>query len=937
MFRPQPCYYKSLLFLLLTIHLSCGWSTGPVNAQAQDNGERIRLRMDGGWRFHIASTGILDYRTAVNGWTWSEATPHEIASETLQSANAHNWRPAASGEDVFQGRPGYAWYRATLPPLASAGRVVHFDGVDDNAVVFLNGKTMARHQGYSDPFDVPLDSAWRSTGPNQLLVLVQNVDGPGGISPGVTLGAVRRMSLGGDPARPDYDDSRWRAVHLPQDYVIEGAVAEAANNAHANLPPRTAWYRKTFSLPKSDEGKSVWIDFDGVYRDAKVTLNGHFLGEHPSGYTSFRYDISNIAHYGGRNVLAVFVDPSHFEGWWYEGGGIYRHVWLNVAGKLHVAPWGTFVTSRVKDPLSHPSARLDIKTMLTNRNTAPRFGLLVSRVYGPDGRLVAQSRSPFTIGSGGSRDMTQTVAVAKARLWSLEAPRLYRLRTVVMTGSRITDAIDTLFGIRTIRFDTQKGFFLNERPVKIKGTCNHQDFAGVGIGVPDTLETWRVRKLKEMGSNAWRMSHNPPTPELLDACDRLGMLVMDENRHLGDTQSAKTSPSTGYSDLSELPSTILRDRNHPSIILWSLCNEEPLQGTDEGGRIFGAMKQAVLRLDTTRPITSAMNGGFGGGISNVEDLQGFNYNVGEYDKFHRAHPDQPCFGSETASTVSTRGIYENDRKRGYATAYDLNAGTSINTAEAAWQPIADRDYMAGAFIWTGFDYEGEPAPYGWPAVSSNFGVMDLCGFPKDNYYYYQAVWGDRPVVHLLPHWNWPGKEGQPIDVWAYSNARRVELFLNGQSLGVKAMPRNGHLSWSVPYAPGVLLAKGYGTDGRIVATDRVATTGAPAALRMRSDRATLTADGEDAIPIEVDVVDAQGRIVPTAANGVTFSIHGAGDIAGVGNGNPGDHSPNKAASRHAFGGRCMVIVGSEETPGTIAVTASARGLKSATIRLRSGL
>ena len=407
------------------------------------------------------------------------------------------------------------------------------------------------------------------------------------------------------------------------------------------------------------------------------------------------------------------------------------------------------------------------------------------------------------------------------------------------------------------------GFFLNGKFVKLKGTCNHQDFAGVGIGMPDNLLYWRIKKLKEMGSNSYRCSHNPPTEALLDACDRLGMVVMDETRHLGDATGQKSDASTTYSDLSELNAMILRDRNHPSIIMWSMCNEEfAVQGTQHGADIFYAMKTRTLQFDTTRPITCAMNGGWGTGISLVEDLQGCNYNPGGYDSFHASFPSQPMFGSETASATTDRGIYANDSVNGYVSAYDT-------TAEASWQPVAVRPFVDGGHVWTGFDYKGEPSPYGWPCINSHFGAMDMCGLPKDAYYYYLAWWGNEPSVYIFPHWNWP-TPGQSVSVWCFANTDTVELFLNGVSQGAQAVPAFGHVSWSVPYAAGTLLVKGY-TGGSLVASNQVSTTGAPAAIRLTTDRTTLTAGVEDLTVVYASVVDSQGRVVPLASNLVTFA------------------------------------------------------------------
>ena len=918
------------LFAALTLTALAAFAPGATQAQ---DAPRQRIRLDAGWRFQMAAPTVLKGSVAVNSWRW-KAHDNALADAATVAAPGYDasgpdWQAAAPGDDVFHGRVGLAWFRTTLPNVPGPGRTLHLRA-DDNAVVFLNGTQLLYHAGWNQPFDVPLDAAWKPGGPNVIGV----------------------MSATSDPSQPGFNDRAWRTVLLPHDYVVEGKFTPTVDASHGSLPTAPAWYRKTFRLPASDKGKSVWIDFDGVYRDSKVWLNGVLLGEHPSGYTSFRYDISKAAHYGGVNTLAVHVDPTAQEGWWYEGGGIYRHVWLNVASPLHVAPWGTFVTSAVKDTLGKPSATLTIKTTLNGSGMAG--SRVISLIYGPGGGLVASATSGLTMATYDPPQevtVTQQVAIPHSRLWSLETPLMYRLHTVVQESGRTVntgntvDTYDTPFGIRTIRFDPATGFYLNGRPVKILGTCNHQDFAGVGTAMPDSVLYWRTKKLKEMGSNAVRMSHNLPAPELLDACDKLGMLVMDENRHLGDTESPKTPSGTGYSDLSELTSMILRDRNHPSIILWSLCNEEGLQGSVEGARIFAAMRERVRQFGTTRPVTCAMNGGYDQprGITSVEDIQGINYNPGGYAPFHKAHPDMPLFGSETASTVSTRGIYSlstfhTDKdytgvpEKGYVSAYDLNAPPWAQTAEDSWTPQADNASVAGGFAWTGFDYKGEPTPFGWPDINSNFGLLDVCGFPKDVYHYYQSWWLSRPIVHVFPHWNWPGKEGQSIPVWVYSNAARVELIVNGQSLGTREMPRNGQVEWPVSYAPGTVLAKGYDANGKVVGTDSVATTGA-AALRLTTGRVALSADGEDFSMVTVSVVDAQGRLVPTADNRVTFHVAGMGHVAGVGNGDPSDHDPDKASSRRAFSGLCLVVVGAGEHPGPIRLTATSPGLAPASLSL----
>jgi beta-galactosidase len=536
------------------------------------------------------------------------------------------------------------------------------------------------------------------------------------------------------------------------------------------------------------------------------------------------------------------------------------------------------------------------------------------------GKEVASGRSDsVAIPGWGERNVTQRVELNDPKLWSIEEPDLYRLLTAVESGGGAVDHYETPFGIRTVRFDADKGFFLNDKPVKIQGTCNHQDHAGVGSALPDRLQYYRIEKLKEMGSNGYRTSHNPPTPELLDACDHLGMLVLDETRRF----------SSDREGLSQWNRMIRRDRNHPCVVFWSTGNEEALQGSETGARICSSMKRLERRLDPTRLITQAMNDDWGRGISAVLDVQGFNYkHAREIEDFRSKFPSQPCVGTEVGSTVSTRGIYANDKVKGYVSAYDVNFPEWASTAEEWWQTYDQRAFLAGGFVWTGFDYRGEPTPYSWPCISSHFGIMDTCGFPKDNYYYYQAWWSGKPVLHLFPHWNWAGKEGQEIEVWCHTNLERVELFLNGQSLGSQTVKRASHLAWKVKYAPGALLARGY-RGGQEVLTDSRETTGAAAKIELRPDRRTVAADGEDVSVVEVRVVDQQGRTVPAADNEITFLVSGAGKVIGVGNGDPSSHEPDKAHQRRAFNGLCVAIIQSSKTAGEIKVEATSPGLASA--------
>jgi beta-galactosidase len=475
-------------------------------------------------------------------------------------------------------------------------------------------------------------------------------------------------------------------------------------------------------------------------------------------------------------------------------------------------------------------------------------------------------------------------------LWSPESPKLYRLVTTVSAGGLVVDQQETMFGIRTVGFDATNGFLLNGRHYELQGTCNHQDHAGVGAAIPDALQEFRVQRLKEFGCNAIRTSHNPPTPELLDACDRLGMLIMDESRLLGSDSG----------NLRKWDDQIRRDRNHPSVAIWSVANEEfSVQDSPEGRNTAATMQDYVKSIDPTRPTTyAAPEGNTYRGINSVIEVRGWNYHIGaDVDKYHAEHPGQSEVGTEQGSTVGTRGIYADDRAHGYVSSYDNDHVPNwANSAESWWGFFAARPWLSGGFVWTGFDYRGEPTPYWWPCVNSHFGILDTCGFPKDNFYYYQSWWTTNVVLHLLPHWNWAGKEGQEIRVDAFSNCKQVELFLNGATLGRQVMQPNAKLTWQVKYAPGVLSAKGFDAAGGVMAETKVETTGEAAQIRLTPDRAAIKADGEDVSVFTVAALDEAGRVVPLARNKIAFAVEGAGRILGVGNGDPSCHEPDTFAS-----------------------------------------
>ena len=746
---------------------------------------------------------------------------------------------------------------------------------------------------------------------------------------------------------PDYNDTdpSWKEVTLPHDYGLDMNYDPVnAPKQRGYLKAEIGWYRKTFTIPKSDEGRRLQLEFGGIFRNAKIWLNGKLLGNHPSGYTSFFLNISNTANYGAENLLVVRVDPTEHEGWWYEGSGIYRHVYLNTLSPLRVANYGTYVVSTVPDGNKGAAreAQITIETLVQNDTPAPAACQITSEILAPDGTLVATLKNPHSIDASASRALTQKTTILSPRLWSLETPALYQLRTTITQNGRPVDTTTTTFGIRTITFDANKGFFLNGKHVLIQGAACHQDMPAVGIAVPDSLQEWRVKKLQDMGCNAWRMAHNPPNESLLDACDRLGMMVKAENRHLGNSYLSGEKSNPNDTDFPDLADMIRRDRNHPSIIMWSMCNEEKPQGTANGEKLFLAMKNTVLRHDKTRPITSAMHGGWTApnGFANVEDLIGVNYNPNKYDAIRKAHPTTPIFGSETAHSKTTRGEYKNDRAHGWVSGYNILDTEEIKGAKLGspiatigWPSVANRPWMAGSFTWTGFDYKGEPNPYDWPQISNNTGFMDVCGFPKDKYFYQKSCWTTDPMVHLMPMtWNWPGQEGKPIRVVAFSNAAEVELLLNGKSLGKKTMKKNGWVEWNVPYQPGALLAQAY-TAGKLVATDKQETTGAPATLTLATDHQTLAPGNQDTIIIALSIHDAEGRLVPYANNRVTYKLTGAGRILGTGNGNPSDHDPDRASERNAFHGLAIVLIQAGATPGPLELTATSPGLQPASITL----
>jgi beta-galactosidase len=740
-------------------------------------------------------------------------------------------------------------------------------------------------------------------------------------------------------AAPEFDDSGWHLVNLPHDWAVALPFDARGSHSHGykalgkNFPENSiGWYRRKFDIPASNLGKRISLEFEGVFRDSQVWVNGFYLGRESSGYTSFGYDISDYLNYGGENVVAVRADASLEEGWFYEGAGIYRHVWMVKAPTLHIPMWGTFVTSDVADGVAVVTARVTVK----NDSAANATFDILNEILDADGNPVASNKAELlSLKPGEAQEFSASLNVENPKIWSLETPNMHKLVTTIFKDGKVIDRYETPFGIRTIRWDAKEGFFLNGQHVVIKGTNNHQDFAGVGAAMSDSLNAQRIEILKEMGCNAYRTSHNPPTPAMLDACDRLGMLVLDENRETGINEQ----------QLGGIRDMILRDRNHPCIILWSIGNEEwAIEGNDKGARVTQTMQNFAKQFDTTRPYTCAISGGWGGGSSSTVEVMGFNYfNHGDdyelgMDHFHAKYPDKPSVGTEEGASFTTRGIYEEDRAHCRLTAYDIHKEKWFVLAEESVSHYAARPWAAGQFRWTGFDYRGEPSPFGWPAIATQFGVMDTCGFAKDTYFYYQAAWTDKPVLHLFPHWNWAGKEGKEIDVWVFGNVEEVALELNGKIIGRKTMPTLGHLEWKVPYEAGTLVARGF-KDGRQILTDKVETTGAPASVQLTPRTSTLAADGDDVSLVTVEVLDAEGRRIPTADNLVRFDISGPAKIVGVGNGDPVSHEADKYADgqqwqRSLFNGLALVIIQTERgKTGAITLSARAEGLAPASVKL----
>jgi beta-galactosidase len=765
----------------------------------------------------------------------------------------------------------------------------------------------------------------------------------------------------------NFPDGKWRDLTLPHDWSIEGKFDEhsPATTAGGALTGGIGWYRKSFTIPAASQGKKIFIDFDGVYMNSEVWINGRYLGTRPYGYSSFRYELTQYLKFGGeKNVIAVKVNNApQPNSRWYSGSGIYRNVWLITTEKMFVDHWGTFITTPA---ISGKSATVHIETRVKNFEGFQPSLAVTTIIYDANAKEVGRNERPGMTLKDTQFVNKENINIASPVLWSLDKPVLYKAVTQVFSNGKIQDEYETFFGIRYFEFDVDKGFSLNGKHIKINGVCDHHDLGCLGTAVNYRALQRQLEILKGMGCNAIRTSHNPPAPELLELCDKMGFIVLDEAFDMWKIEKSKYDYHLCWDEWHkrDLEDMVLRDRNHPSVIMWSIGNEINEGGltkdsTDKnpGFIIAKELGEIVRSLDTTRPITSAMNHPYPDNPiyrSGALDLIGYNYDNNDLANFHDRFPGKKFLGTETVSALETRGHYDiyvsSDSIRRWPDTYDwdkpftkgnpdltVSAYDNVSalwgsTHEETWKNYKKYDFLSGQFIWTGFDYIGEPTPYPWPARSSYFGIIDLAGFPKDVYYMYQSEWTDKTMLHIFPHWNW--NKGDTVDVWAYYNhADEVELFLNGRSLGTRKKEGDDlHVKWRVPFEAGTLKAVSK-KDGKVVLTQEIKTAGKPARIILSADRTAIKGDGKDLCFVTVKIVDAQGIPVPDASNNVQFKANGDGTIVGVDNGSETSMESFKASERKAFNGLCLAVIQSKEKSGSIQFIATSPGLQSAILQI----
>lgn len=771
-----------------------------------------------------------------------------------------------------------------------------------------------------------------------------------------------KFFLGDEPGAKSqaYSDLKWRKLNLPHDWSIEGKFDEKnpAKPEGGGLPTGIGWYRKEFTAPADFQNRVISIEFDGVYKNSEVWINGKYLGKRPYGYSSFSYEISKFLK-SGKNILAVKVDNSaQPDSRWYSGSGIYRNVWLTSTAKTAVSKWGTFITA-------DQSGKVELQIQVLNKTLKIQTVAVTNTIYNAEGKVISATvQQALKIDTLGSL-INRILEVKNPILWSVKNPYQYKLVTQISQNGKIIDKYETRFGIRSFNFDAEKGFSLNGKPTKILGVCLHHDLGALGAAVNVRAMERQLEIMKEMGVNAIRTAHNPPAPEFLDLCDKMGLLVMDEAFDMWAKKKTKNDYHLNFPEWHkrDLEDMIKRDRNHPSIILWSIGNEIREQFDSTGIAITKELVGIVKNLDTSRPVISALTETDAKKNfiyqANALDVYGLNYNHKKYADFPKNYPGVKFLATETTSALETRGFYDTadtirrwpkdgktkfteGNKEWSASSYDNVSAYWGSTHEETWKEAKKYDHVSGLFVWTGFDYLGEPLPYPWPARSSYFGIVDLAGFPKDSYYMYQSEWTNKPVLHILPHWNLPaGQEGlesgKSVEVWAYyNNADEVELYLNGKSLGKKSKKDDDlHVLWNVNFEPGTLKAVSR-KNGKEVLVKEVKTAGAAAKIELIADRKNIKADGSDLSFVTVRVLDAAGNLVPNADHLVNFKVEGDGFIAGVDNGFQASLEPFKANYRKAFHGLCLAILQSTEKAGTIKLTATAGGLTSASIIVNTG-
>jgi len=833
----------------------------------------------------------------------------------------------------------YGWYRRELiVPANLKGKDIFINAgkIDDADETYFNGIKVGSMGSYPPQYTTAWDNLRYYKVPHEII----NYGGKNSI-------AVRV-----------FDGIQGGGIYDEGEKVIEGPFESTSPGGSGTgyLNGGIGWYRKVFKLSEDIKDKRVFIEFDGVYMNSDVWINGYHLGNRPYGYSSFQYELTQHLKFGNeKNVIAVKVNVQQPCSRWYSGAGIYRNVRLTVTDPIHIAHWGTYVTT---PEVSEDEATVRVKTKIRNQSLSEKQVTLETVVVDESGHEIASDNSVQKVQRDSTNIFEQFIKIPKPKLWSVENPTIYYVQSKVLVNGNIVDSYDTPFGIRTFEFTVDKGFFLNGKHVDIKGVCLHHDLGSLGAAVNKRAIERQLEIMKNMGCNAIRTSHNPPAPELLDLCDLMGFLVMDEAFDEWKRNKTKYGYGQFFDEWGEkdLVDMIRRDKNHPSIIMWSIGNEIPEQDNDNAYEMSKRLVDICYREDPTRPVTSACNtpeAAVKSGFSKPLDVMGINYSMPFYQTLKG---QAKLIASETASAVSTRGEYnlvKNDdtlkiekELNNQCTSYDITSPGWGNTAESTLKTVKSAPWIAGEFVWTGFDYIGEPTPFSWPSVSSYFGIVDLCGFPKDRYYLYQSQWTEKPMVHILPHWNWKGFEGKEIPVWCYSNCESVELFFqpeadqtsaeNWKSLGEKNFSDidDLHLVWNVPYSPGTLKAVAK-KNGKIVSTDEVHTAGDPAKIILTPDRTEINADGNDLSYIKVEIVDEEGRVCPDADNRVKFDINGEGTIAGVGNGNPISHEYFKANERKAFNGLALIIIQSTEENGEINITAASDGLQESSIIIKT--